>query len=98
MTLKAYNENNEETILRYGYKAYGTIDDDHREFYLDLNGIVAATDQNGLSTKFPKSNENFYIIFGAKEAKYPVKIQLEVQAEYLENKLIFLRAILEASV
>lgn len=86
MTITAYDEENKATILRYGYNSGGTISPNHREFYLDLNnGTISASDANGLSTKFPESNENFYIIFGAKEANYPVRIKFEVQAEYLDD-------------
>ena len=39
-------------------------DKDYKQFYLDFDTAVKADKANGLSTVFPTSGENFYIIFG----------------------------------
>ena len=62
------------------------VDEQHDEFEIICKGAeTEVPGSNGISKIYPKSGEPFFIKFSADKLNYPDKVELHVQAEYLQK-------------
>ena len=81
LTIKAINkETGEEKEL--------ILSEDRKDFQLILDPETGIQSGNGITREFPKSDQEFSIVFNAKDAGYPTNVDISVKTEYIDNSKI----------